>query len=105
MADSIPPSVRKAVHERAGDVCERCGAWDSKKIRMMGYKISRKSFPCHHVDGPESILENLALLCKGCHQEWHFLLRIGVVTEKDFWGWAKTRPYEWMKRTFPNKVV
>jgi len=61
----IREAVRKAVYQRDGGVCVRCGA-------KFDYDDSR--WCCHHVipypAGDES-LENLAMLCSKCHEWLH----------------------------------
>lgn len=101
-SNKVPPEIRDAVYLRADFKCERCGNWDKKLCKEHGRKIERKSHNCHHIQGPESIPENLCLLCDYCHAEWHSLERLG---ERDFQKWLRSpflflrlRSQEWNER-------
>ncbi len=59
----LSSQIRKSIFERDNYKCQKCGRFDGLCI--------------HHIiprfDGGMDDIENLILLCQGCHEEWHSL--------------------------------
>ena len=67
-SDSVKPSMRYAVMERAGFRCEFCGADGSGRAMHIGHLLSEKEIranglPLNFADDPD----NLAWLCDACN--------------------------------------
>lgn len=64
---SISDKLRKQVMERDGQKCQKCGFTD------------KYGLDAHHIisviEGGVDAIDNLVLLCRDCHEEWHFLTR------------------------------
>lgn len=56
-SESVPDDIAEKVRARDNEQCSRCGSTTAIEI--------------HHIIPGESTLENLALLCRDCHQEAH----------------------------------
>ncbi len=67
----IPPTVRRAVMERAGHRCEKCGRpaqWSdgaSNELNLHHHRL--------YSEGGPDTEENLIALCPPCHQELHLI--------------------------------
>ena len=73
----VPVATRRKLIGRHGGKCAKC--------------VTGKSPQVHHIvrvaDGGGNEIQNLCLLCKRCHKEWH--KRRGEI---DFWTWASIPP-------------
>ncbi len=68
----VPPGVRRAVLERDGFCCARCGS----KERLHVHHIKHRS------DGGTDEPANLLTLCEGCHYQEHWQEPVALVMMK-----------------------
>ena len=59
--DSIPPSVRREIHEECDYKCVRCGSEDDLEVHHI--------IPVSH--GGLDLMENLVVVCESCNYDCH----------------------------------
>ena len=74
----IPKEIKdQVVNRNGGRFCEKCGR--------------KKGLHFHHIiarqDGGTNDLDNLSLLCEGCHREWHSVESVSTLGFKDWIGY------------------
>jgi hypothetical protein len=92
---AVPPIVRNTAYKAYGRLCGKC--------------LSQKNIEVHHIFpttlGGTDEVENLSVLCKKCHQDWH-ALDVDDEPEDDtrerFEQWLKVPP-QWFLMTFLAK--